>query len=332
MGFKRAVRRLPVLLTSLSLLFNTCSIKENQAACPCALTLELTGLPVSPVVLGVTGGEAGTGYDHESGSGTGTGSGFGFGFGFGSGAGSRFSFTEVIHTDTVIVLPVPKGELTVTAVGGALAEGDGSIWIPEGEEAPPLYLFHADVSTMADQVVLPVLLHKQYCSLELVFSGPPGYGPPFEVLVEGFYSGWSADGSPLPGPFSRRLLVGTASSRSSYPSHPMGLSGSGSGLGSMGLADSDLDLGSMGLLGSGGAGGRSVLRLPRQGDDSLLMHIVFSDRIVRTFALGSYIAASGYDWAALDLEDLTLNVDISLTSVTVSTDLWSKTEEMEVWI
>jgi hypothetical protein len=62
------------------------------------------------------------------------------------------------------------------------------------------------------------------------------------------------------------------------------------------------------------------------------MHIVFSDRIVRTFALGSYIAASGYDWAALDLEDLTLNVDISLTSVTVSTDLWSKTEEIEIWI
>jgi hypothetical protein len=276
MGFKRAVRRLPVLLTSLSLLFNTCSIKENRAACPCALTLELTGLPVSPVVLGVVGG--------------------------------NYSFTEVIHTDTVIVLPVPKGELTVTAVGGALAEGDGSIRIPEGEEAPPLYLFHADVSTMADQVVLPVLLHKQYCSLELVFSGPPGYGPPFEVFVEGFYAGWSANGSPLPGPFSRRLLVGSGSSHSSYPSHPMG------------------------LFGSGGAGGRSVLRLPRQGDDSLLMHIVFSDRIVRTFALGSYIAASGYDWAALDLEDLTLNVDISLTSVTVSTDLWSKTEKIEIWI
>jgi hypothetical protein len=62
------------------------------------------------------------------------------------------------------------------------------------------------------------------------------------------------------------------------------------------------------------------------------MHIVFSDRIVRTFALGSYIAASGYDWSAPDLVDLTLKVDISLTSVTVSTDLWSRTEEMEIWI
>ena len=261
----RVVRRLPVLFT-LSLLFITCSIKENRAACPCALTLELTGLPVSPVVLGVTG--------------------------------EGYSFTEVIHADTILVLPVPKGELAVSVVGGALAEGDGSIRIPKGEEAPPLHLFHADVSTVADQVVLPVLLHKQYCTLDLVFSGPPGYGPPFEVSVEGFYEGWYADGSPLPGAFSRRLLTG---------------------------ADGG------GLL-SSGSSGRAVLRLPRQGGDFLLMHIVFSDRIVRTFALGSYIAASGYDWTALDLEDLTLKVDISLTSVTVSTDLWSRTEEMEIWI
>ena len=170
----------------------------------------------------------------------------------------------------------------------ALAEGDGSVRIPEGEEAPPLYLFHADVSTDAEQVVLPVTLHKQFCSLEMRFKGPSGYGPPFEVAVEGFYGGWEPDGSPAPGSFSRRLLPG--------------------------------------------ADGRAVLRLPRQGDDSLLMHIVFSDQVVRTFALGSYIAAAGYDWNAPDLEDLSLQVDISLTSVTISTDLWSRTEDIELWI
>ena len=238
------------------LLLSSCSIKENRAACPCALTLELTGLPVRPVVLGV--------------------------------AGEGFSFTEVIHADTVLVLPVPKGAVAVSAVGGALADGDGSVWIPPGEEAPSLYLFHADVSTAAEQVILPITLHKQFCTLELIFSGPPGYGPPFEVAVEGAYGGWQPDGSPLSGPFSKRLLPG--------------------------------------------ADGRAVLRLPRQGDDSLLMHIVFSDQVVRTFALGSYIAASGYDWSAPDLDDLTLNVDISLTSVTISTDLWSRTEEIELFI
>ena len=232
------------------------SVKENRAVCPCGLTLELASLPVRPVVLNVTG--------------------------------EGFSWTEVVHADTVLVLPVPKGEVAVSAVGGALAEGDGSVRIPTGEEAPPLYLFHADVSTEAEQVYLPVALHKQACTLELLFKGPPGYGPPFEVAVEGFYGGWEPDGSPAPGAFSRRLLPGSD--------------------------------------------GHAVLRLPRQGDDSLLMHIVFSDRIVRTFALGTYIAASGYDWTAPDLGDLTLQVDIALTSVTISTDLWTKTEDIELWI
>ena len=252
MSFDRLLRLLlPAILLS------SCSIKENRAACPCALTLELTGLPVTPVVLGV--------------------------------AGEGYSYMKLVHTDTAVVLPVPKGELAVSAVGGALAEGDGSVRIPVGEEAPPLYLFHADVSTAnAEQMILPVLLHKQYCALELRFTGPPGYGPPFEVEVEGFVSGWLPDGSPSAGPFSRRLLPG--------------------------------------------ADGRATIRLPRQGDDSLLMHIVFSDQVVRTFALGSYIAAAGYDWTAQDLEDLTLQVDISLTSVKLSTDLWTATEDIELWI
>ena len=61
---------LPVLLLS------SCSVKENRAKCPCALTLELTGLPVRPVVLGV--------------------------------AGEGYAFSEVVHADTVLVLPVPK--------------------------------------------------------------------------------------------------------------------------------------------------------------------------------------------------------------------------------
>ena len=164
MSFDRFLRLLlPFVLLS------SCSIKENRAVCPCALTLELAGLPVTPVVLGV--------------------------------AGEGYSYVEVVHTDTAVVLSVPKGELTVSAVGGALAEGDGSVRIPTGEEAPPLYLFHADISTAsAEQMILPVLLHKHYCALELHFTGPPGYGPPFEVEVEGFVGGWFPDGSPSAGP------------------------------------------------------------------------------------------------------------------------------------
>ena len=238
------------------LLMSSCSVKENRAVCPCGLTLELAGLPVRPVVLSVVG--------------------------------EGYSWTEVVHADTVLVLPVPKGEVAVSAVGGALAEGDGSIRIPEGEEAPLLYLFHANVSTESEQVVLPVVLHKQFCTLALRFKGPPGYGPPFEVVVEGFYGGWAPDGSPAPGSFSRRLLPGSD--------------------------------------------GRAVLRLPRQGDDSLLMHIIFSDQVVRTFALGSYIAAAGYDWSAPDLEDLTLEMNLSVSELRFITGSWTSVISLPIEI
>ena len=62
------------------------------------------------------------------------------------------------------------------------------------------------------------------------------------------------------------------------------------------------------------------------------MQVIFSDKVVRTFALGQYIAAAGYDWSAPDLDDLTLTVDISVTSVTISTDAWTMTEEIELFI
>ena len=234
----------------------SCSVKENRSACPCTLLLEMYDLPVTPVVLNVEG----EGYAH----------------------------TQIVHADTVLALAVPKGVMSVSAVGGTLPDGDGCVRIPEGEQAPRLMLFHADVPTETEQVTLPVLLRKQFCSLELVFSGPPGFGPPFEVEVEGTVDGWFRDGRPSSGAFSFRL--------------------------------------------SPGEDGRCTVRLPRQEDDSLLMHVVFADEVIRTFALGTYIAASGYDWSAPDLDDVTLHVDISFTSVTLSTDLWTQTEEIELWI
>lgn len=240
----------------LAVLLVGCSIKEDRAACPCLLTLEMERLPVTPVFLDVRG--------------------------------DGFSRMEAVHADTVFVLPVPKGEVSVSVTGGALPGADGAVRIHEGEEAPPLYLFHAALDADVERMTVPVHLRKQFCTLELAFSGPSGYGPPFEVEVEGTVDGWLRDGSPSAGGFRRRVLPGED--------------------------------------------GRAVLRLPRQEDDSLLMHIVFSDRIVRTFALGTYIAASGYDWSAPDLADLTLRVDLSITAVTFSIDLWSVTEEIDIWI
>ncbi len=62
--------------------------------------------------------------------------------------------------------------------------------------------------------------------------------------------------------------------------------------------------------------------LPRQIDDSLLLHVSGEDSDVRTFALGQYIASSGYDWNSPDLEDITVTLDYALTEITLEVEGW----------
>lgn len=245
-----------VLLSFLLAALPSCSVKEDRSGCPCSLTLEVTGLPVRPVDLVVEGRD--------------------------------YRYALDVAADTVLTLPVPKPDVLVSAVAGAVRSADGSVRIPEGWDCPPVWLFARVVGTSAEETTLRVMPHKAFCRLEMTFSGPPGYGLPFSVEIRGGVDGYLRDGTPSEGPFSCRLV----------PS-----------------AD----------------GGCSV-RLPRQVDDSLLMQVVFSDRVVRTFALGGYIAASGYDWTAPDLEDLPLLVDISLTAVTLRTARWSETVPLEILI
>ena len=73
-----------------------------------------------------------------------------------------------------------------------------------------------------------------------------------------------------------------------------------------------------------GPDGRFTVRLPRQRDASLRMDILFSDRIVRSFALGTALARDGYDWSAQDLPDRELTLRLSLTDIALDSDLWSE--------
>lgn len=65
--------------------------------------------------------------------------------------------------------------------------------------------------------------------------------------------------------------------------------------------------------------------VPRQSDGSLVLELFSSDGILRTFPIGEYIIASGYDWDAVDLEDIELNVDFSMTRIKVGFTGWDKT-------
>ena len=74
------------------------------------------------------------------------------------------------------------------------------------------------------------------------------------------------------------------------------------------------------------------VRLPRQTESSLMLNILDGGASVREFALGEYIAASGFDWSSPDLGDLTIAVDFALTRISLSVDDWNRTFEFNVEI
>lgn len=79
-------------------------------------------------------------------------------------------------------------------------------------------------------------------------------------------------------------------------------------------------------------GGRFFVRIPRQKDSSLLLEIYDDGDVLRRFALGEYIASSGYDWSAPDLKDISVKVDYSKISITVTVGDWSETCSCEIEI
>jgi len=71
-------------------------------------------------------------------------------------------------------------------------------------------------------------------------------------------------------------------------------------------------------------------RLPRQIDESLKLTLAVPGGREKTFALGQYIAQSGYDWTKADLEDLAVTIDYAATNIVVTIDDWSTTIEYDV--
>lgn len=77
----------------------------------------------------------------------------------------------------------------------------------------------------------------------------------------------------------------------------------------------------------------SSLRLPRQGaEDELWLDIAMPDRVVRSFALGNYLLEAGYNWAAADLEDMPLQIRLSVTTLSFRTRYWSTVVPLNVEI
>ncbi len=233
---------IPFFLLGLCLL--SCSVKEQRSLCPCALRIELKDVP-GPVNLWVLAGD----------------------------------FQENYHArkDTVMVVQVPKGKIRLQAVAGAAMEARQNLRIPVGYECPPVYLYSSLVDTGRDSTAVSVTLNKHFCTLSLVFDGPPGWGEPYWAEVRGRVGGLSWEGTPDPGTFSCRLDAGLS------------------------------------------------VRLPRQEpEQELWLDIAMPDRVVRSFALGSYMLQAGYDWRAPDLDDMPLEIRLSVTEILLHSRQWSQ--------
>ena len=73
-----------------------------------------------------------------------------------------------------------------------------------------------------------------------------------------------------------------------------------------------------------------TVRLPRQTpEDELWLDISMPDQVVRTFALGTYMLQAGYDWTAPDLDDLPLQIQLSITELLLQTSLWKTVIPLE---
>ena len=81
-----------------------------------------------------------------------------------------------------------------------------------------------------------------------------------------------------------------------------------------------------------GPDGTCQVCLPRQSDASLVLEILSEDGPLRSFALGEFLAESGYDWSADELEDTAVEVDYSRTFLTLRAGGWEKTFRFDIVI
>ena len=81
------------------------------------------------------------------------------------------------------------------------------------------------------------------------------------------------------------------------------------------------------------SGQRRCRPLPRQLPESeLWLDLTTPEGTVRSFALGNYMLDAGYDWTAPDLADLPLQLNLSLTAITLRMGMWETVIPLEIEI
>ena len=295
-----------VLLSVLQPFFTCpgCSVKEDRDLCPCTLVLEFPREDAERLQDGVTVCMRG----YSDGDGLSLCDTLLAGQPASGGASDGVSYSYV----------VPKGDIDLAVaysadgLAGELNSSGKWIEIDEGRPCPSIWTCCEKVSARADRVTVPVRLHKNFCRIDIQVRDVDGEEFPFKLRVRGNVNGYGLDGKPARGAFLCDAEMAETE---------------GSGFGT----ESEVP-------GSGTASESTVsghgyaVTVPRQTDDSLTLEIVTDDGVAKSFAIGNYISASGYDWTSADLKDICLEIDYARTVISFTIDKWTHSEQFEVVI
>ena len=315
-------RLLFVMWMSGMLFLSSCSIKEDRDVCPCWMTVDLSDVAESRwkspesrsnvaenVLLRLRGNS-----DEDE-------------------VGYSYQVTEAVKPDVgALEYEVPRGSVGVSAVAlgneipgragydGKSARYDGGmpdrvghdgivgydgdeIRVPVSEQMDSLYGFFKMYHTRCESVLCDVELHKEFCTVSFTL-GEDGYSSPYRIEVWGNVAGVSAwDLMPVLGEFRYAPMQKNGVYRVRVPRQ----------------VDNSLELVMLEIPDQVGYDGE------RAGDDG---ERVVVDRL----PLGEYIARSGYDWTAEDLDDVNVALDLEMQQVMITVSGWDGVVVMDIVI
>ena len=306
------------------LFLSSCSIKEDRDRCPCWMTVDLSDVAESRwkspevqsniehqdvtkspesrsnvaenVLLRLRGNSDEDAVEYE------------------------YQMTEAVSADAgTLEYEVPRGSVGVSAVAlgkdfstplrsarnDRLQSGNygDEIRIPVGEQMDSLYGFFKMYHTRCESVLCDVALHKEFCTVSFTL-GKDGYTSPYDIEVWGNVAGVSAwDLIPVQGEFRYAPMQKNGVYQIRVPRQ----------------VDNSLELVMLEIPGQAGYGGE------RAEDDG---ERVVVDRL----PLGEYIARSGYDWTAENLEDVHIALDMEKQQVMITVSGWDGVVVMDIVI
>ena len=209
-----------------------------------------------------------------------------------------YKVSESIKADVgILEYEVPRGSVGVSVVNSA------RLVVPVGEQMDSLYGFFKPYHTRCESVKCDVELHKEFCTVSFTLVDKH-YESPYDIEVRGNVSGVSPwDLAPMNGVFKYAPVAEEGVYRVRVPRQ----------------VDASLELVMLEMPGQVGYDGG------RTEDDG-------ERAVVNRLPLGEYIIRSGYDWAAKDLSDVSVALDLEKQQVMVTVSGWDEIVVMDVVI